>query len=235
MTLTSLPSRIATTHMTSRRISLILWALAALTSSSAGAQSDQTADDCSRAATLVRAYDEAAVNAGGHADQGQGKMEQRQIAAARMLSCGALGGVTAASTIRATRSLTDTTALEELVGPFRYFRDTAVVNAVVGVATDPAASVEARVFAIRAMWVLRTGKIWIFYGQMLPTAESTPANPLAACDDGVLMSHDTPFWSDGVAPPAGFEAQLLALANQLMADTSQPMAVRAAATCARRP
>lgn len=192
-------------------------------------------DDCEQAATLLRAYDQAAVASGGTASQGEGKKEQRQMAAATLQQCGALGGTAGASTVRATRTLTDTVALEELVGPFRYFRDTAVVNAVSEVARDPAASVEARVFALRAIWVLRTGKIWIAYGRMLPTAESTPANPVADCDFGLRVSDAEPFWADGAVPPAGFEDQLKALAEQLFQDASQPMAVRAAARCARRP
>ena len=93
----------------------------------------------------------------------------------------------------------------------------------------------ARVFALRAIWVLRTGTIWIAYGRMLPTAESTPANPVADCDFGLRVSDAEPFWADGAVPPAGFEDQLKALAEQLFQDASQPMAVRAAARCARRP
>jgi hypothetical protein len=201
----------------------------------AHAQDGGGPDECARAATLVRAYDQAAINSGGRASQGEGKTEQRQIAVTTLMGCGALGGTAASSTILATRMLTDTSVLEELVGPFRYFRDTAVVNAISTVASDASSSVEALVFALRAVWVLRTGKFWIQYHRMLPTSESTPADPIAACDDGLSVTEKEPYWITGIAPSAGFEEQLRVLASQLFEDASQPMAVRAAARCARRP
>lgn len=217
---------------------LIVAACATMLGSATAAQAQAAAADsvrCAQAANLVRAYDQAMVESGGHAVEGGDKREQRQLAAAQLLACGAEGGTTAAATIRSARFLSDTAALNELVGPFAAFRDTAVVNASMSVAADRSASIEARVFALRTLWVVRTGKFWIVYDRMLPTSESTPAHPLAACDDGLEVTDAKPAWSRGVEPPPGFDAAIVTLANQLTADSTQPMAVRAAATCAARP
>ena len=221
-----------------RRPLLFVAACAAMLGRATTAQGQAAAADsarCAQAANLVRAYAQAMIESGGHAVEGGGKSEQRQLAAAQLPTCGAEGGTTAAATIRSARFLTDTTALNELVGPFDDFRDTAVVNASMSVAADLSASIEARVFALRTLWVVRTGKFWIVYDRMLPTSESTPAHPVAACDDGLEVTDAKPAWSQGVEPPPGFGAAIVTLANELAADPSQPMAVRAAATCAARP
>lgn len=205
-------------------------------SSAASAQGvgNDSSAACAKAAQLVRAYDQSAINSGGHANQGNGKQVQRQLAVAQLLSCGAIGGTTAALTILGVRTLTDTAALVELVGPFGNFLDTAVVSAAVNVAADPSASVPARIYALRTMWVLRTGKFWIGYDRMLQTSASTSANPAAFCDDGLEVTDAKPYWTVGAQPPAGFGAGLIALARQLVADPSQPLAVRSAAICAAR-
>ena len=190
---------------------------------------------CSQAAQVLRAYDEAAVRSGGHASQGSGKVEQRQLAVAQLLNCGALGGLEAASTIRSTRKLTDSALLYELVGPFRNFRDTAVVNAVMTVAADASASVPARVFALRTMWVLQTGKFWMGYEELIPRRESPNEAPVTTCGRGLRVADGKPHWNIGVAPAAGFESALRTLATQLKADASQPVEIRAAASCVLYP
>ena len=199
--------------------------------SAQGVGNDSTAA-CARAVNLVRAYDQSVINSGGHASQGNGKQEQRQLAVAQLLRCGATAGNTAAATIRGTRLLTDTAALVELVGPFGNFLDTAVVGAAMSVAADASASEPARIYALRTMWVLRTGKYWIGFDRMLPTSAATTARPAALCADGLQVTDATPYWTYGAQPPSGFGAVLVALARQLVADRSQPLAVRSAATCA---
>ncbi len=190
---------------------------------------------CRQAAHVLRAYDQAVVRSRGQANQGSGKAEQRQLAAARLLSCGPVGGVEAAFTIRLTRTLSDPTTLEELVGPFRSFRDTAVVNAAVEIATDASASVPARLFALRTMWVIQTGKFWMVYDELVPRQEAPDAQPTARCGQGLQVADATPSWRIGSAPPAGFEAELQAVARRLRADLAQPLEVRAAALCVLLP
>ncbi len=229
----------ARTRMTSRSFVIVI-AVAVIpnlshpsNASGQGVGNDSTAA-CQKAAKLVRAYDQSAINSGGHAAQGNGKQEQRQLAVAELLSCGALGGSTAASTVLGARSLTDTATLVELVGPFGNFLDSAVVSAAMSVAADPSASVPARIYALRTMWVLRTGKFWIGYDRLLPTSASTSANPAAPCDDGLEVTDAKPYWTLGAPPPSGFGTALISLARQLVADPSQPLPVRSAATCAAR-
>lgn len=200
------------------------------------AQGNGTSDqpECRQAAQRLHAYDQSVIQSGGHANEGNGKQEQRQIDAARLLTCGAGGGIDAAATITQTRLLTDTSALDELVGPFRNFRDTAVVNAAMAVADDPTAAVPARVFALRTLWIIASGKYWMGYEELLPTDAATDAAPAARCGSGVALTDAAPYWVVGAEPAAGFEAQIRALAERLRTDASQPLPVRAAATCALR-
>lgn len=204
---------------------------------SARAQGTDSTDatKCRQAAQLVRAYDQAIVRSGGQASQGQGKAEERQIAAARLLRCGAFGGIEAAATIRVTRALTDPAMLNELVGGFGSFRDTAVVNAAMEVAADASASVPARVFALRTMWVVQTGKFWLQYEELIPRKIFSDAAPFPTCGHHLVVSEGKPIWDVGVAPPAGFESALRTLAERLKSDVSQPAEVRAAASCVQYP
>ena len=218
--------------------SVLRWfACAAGLASCAFAQGNDAAlrADCRHAAQVVRAYDQAAVRNGGHASQGSGKAEQRQLAVAQLLSCGALGGIEAAATIRSTRKFADPVLLDELVGPFRNFRDTAVVSAVMSVASDAFASVPARIFALRTMWVLQTGKFWVGYEELIPRRESPNEALITTCGRGLRVADGKPSWNVGVAPAADFESGLRTLATQLKADASQPVEVRAAASCVLYP
>jgi hypothetical protein len=216
-------------------------ALAALLALAAGsrslpAQARLMHDDprCSRAAERVRAYDSSVVHGGGSAYRTTSVREEHQFDAARLLACGAAGGRAAAAAISDTRLLTETSALDERVGPFRNFRDTAVVNAAMRVVSDATAAVPARVFALRTLWIIDSGEYWMGYDQMLPTEDATDAVPMARCGAGVEFADTAPYWVLGAAPPAGFEAGIRALAESLRSDASQPLAVRAAATCALR-
>lgn len=229
--------------MTSRTTQYIVTAIAAIVWSGGIAEAQGRSQDrgngqpdaeaCRKAAKIVADDDTARGRSGEHRQDERYNAEARQVAAVRLLTCGASGGTAAAATILFTTALTDTTALEEAVGPYRNLRDTAVFNASMTVAGDPSASVQARIFAIRTLWVLRTGKFWIGYGRMLPTSDATAANPVALCDDGPVVDAQ-PFWFSGATLPAGFDAQIVAFAAQLVADASQPLAVRVAASCATR-
>lgn len=220
-------------HSAARAVALVV-ALCGIGRAQAQERPQATLQTCRQAATVLRAYDEAALRSGGHAVEGGGKSEERQMAAAQLLRCGAFGGTTAAWTIRQSRMLSDTAVLKKLVGPFRNFRDTAVVSAVMNVADDATASVPARVFALRAIWVLRTGRYWIAYDWLLPGPDSDPTTPRASCGVGVVVSDATPLWEVGVEPPVGFEQSLRLFAQNLAFDRSQPDGVRAAALCAAR-
>jgi hypothetical protein len=158
--------------------------------------------------------------------------ELRDVATTRLLACGTLGTNAAARVIRVTRTLTDVPALEAAVGGYLNLRDTAVFHAALDVAGDRSASAPARVFALRTLWVLRTGKFWITYDRMLPLPESTPSYVVGKCERGLTMADGKPFWYEGAALPAGFGEQIISFAGQIWRDSSQPTVVRAAAECA---
>lgn len=158
--------------------------------------------DCQQAANVLRAFDQSVVNSGGHANQGAGKLEQRQLAAERLATCGAVGGLAAAQTIRATRVVTDTATLRVLLAGFTNFRDTAVVSAAMSVAADPAATIPARVYALKTVWNLRKGNPWIPYENFLPS-EQQGAIWSARCGSGVQLSDGHAYWTEGATPPGG--------------------------------
>ena len=190
--------------------------------------------DCRHSARVVQAYDQAVVRSAGRMTERDGKLQQRNLAAQRLLGCGAFGGLTAAWSIRETRMLADTTTLRKLVAVFGNFRDTAVVNAAMSVASDPAASVPARVYALRTIWVLRKGNAGIAYEQLLPWEEFR-GEWSARCEIGVNVVDGHPFWTEGATLPPGFESDLRAFARRLAFDRSQPVEVRTAAKCATQP
>ena len=160
--------------MKTRHASQILFVLAVSAFAASGTslraqEPERTAStECRQAATVLRAFDEAVVCGGGRAVEGDGKMKERALAASQLALCGAFGGIAAAQAIRETRMFSDTATLRNLVAKFSNFRDTAVVNAAMSVAGDAAASVPARVYALRTIWVLRKGNGGIAYEQLLP-------------------------------------------------------------------
>ena len=190
--------------------------------------------ECQQAATVLRAFDEAVVRSGGRAVEGDGKMKERDLAADQLTQCGAFGGIAAARTIRETRMLSDTATLRNLVSMFSNFRDTAVMNAAMSVAGDAAASVPARVYALRTIWGLRKGNGGIAYEQLLPWDEFQ-GEWSARCQIGVNVVDGHPFWSEGATPHPGFEEELRIFAQRLAYNRSQPVEVRTAAKCAMLP
>lgn len=202
------------------------------------AQEARSADEqsCAKAATIVRAFDQAIVRSGSLASEGPGKLEERSYAVARLLGCGAIGGHAGAESIRTTRHLTDRDAIVALTSPYRTFRDTAVIAAAVEVATDATATPVARIVALRTMWLVQTGKAWYGIEEMYPPRTRAPdAHPTARCGEGVQTDHTAPRWEHGAEPPAGFEAALQAVAKRLRADATQPPEIRAAALCVLLP
>src|SRR6185295_6006993 len=109
MTPTSMFSTPMRVLMTSRSHSLMVGVAATIallggsTPARAEGAGNGPAAECRQAANRLRAYDQSAVNSGGHAAQGNGKAEERQVAAARLLTCGEMGGEEAATTLSATR------------------------------------------------------------------------------------------------------------------------------------
>jgi hypothetical protein len=187
--------------------------------------------DCDRVASRLRSADQAIIRSGVRLISGHA-YNDREDARVKILSCRGIGGVTAAATIRESRFLTDTAVLEQLVGTYRMYRDTAVVNAVVEVAADTTASIPARIFALRSIWILRTGNYWFGYDVMTRTDPSSPTEIKNTCGSGIRVTDATAFWYEGVLPTTGFEPGLKAVAERLMKDGSQLMVIRGAAFCA---
>jgi hypothetical protein len=200
------------------------------------ARSDRAS--CRRAARIVLgdAHAPAPRAVRGENDEREGDDDEGRsdvaTASARLLSCGSMGGAVAGAVIRAMRSEREMSRLTRIVSPYRNFRDTAVFAAAIDVARDNSASESARIQALNTLYILRTGNYWVGYRRMLGSVDPTFGRPVAACTSGLEVSDAKPFWYAGASLPLGFGEQIRALADQLWRDESQPLQVRAAASCA---
>lgn len=196
--------------------------------------------DCRQAAAQIRAFDQALVRSGGQATEGEGKRRERDSALRTLLQCeGSMASVAAAS-IRETRFLSLPTQLSDVVGPYAIVLDSAVIAAAIEVSRDRLAAVPARVFAVRTLFVLQTGRHWVAYNDLLPdttVARLYPGAPQewrVGCGRGIIMSHN----SDRrirLVVPLGYQEAIRELALALHRDSSESAAVRAAAFCALSP
>lgn len=157
------------------------------------------------------------------------------VALGVLVTCGAEGGRTAAMMARTLRASTDTAILKTFVGMLANFRDAAVLDAALEIARDRTASIPARVYAFRTLFVLRSGKTWAGYRSMLredATADSTLAGLIAPCGEEFQIADAAPFWYEGAPLPADFRQRVTALTEQVVRDRTEPVRVRSASTCA---
>ncbi|MEP6732594.1 MAG: hypothetical protein ABJE10_18260 [bacterium] len=216
----------------------------------AGAQVGRSADkahadeqqSCRRAARLVKA--DAAVPKDDRDDDRGDEQDKRnggdndesndglQMSKAKLLSCGAYGGAVVGSIIRAHRSDRDAVRLDQLVGSYGNFRDTAVYSAFRDVAVDKAASEAARIRALLGLFKLRTGHYWLSRGYLHGTLDGATGKPVAPCESGLNVTDATPFWYEGTPLPVNYGDDIKARAKQIWNDPSEPFQVRSAASCA---
>ena len=211
------------------RYVLLLLMLHAAKAPSAMAQQSDSIRACRQAEQFVRETAHASPNA---RVPGGELYERRQMARAQLLSCGATGGDLAAETIRALRTESDTNVLKTDIAPFANLRDAAVFEAAMDVAGDRSASEAARVFAVRTLWVQKTGKYWYGVDEFLtPDVESNRDHPWAVCGKFRRYTDAVPYWHDGRPLPSDYASQLEALATRIRAVAAEPMVVRAAVGC----
>lgn len=195
------------------------------------AEADRTRQlrECSRAEQFVRESARAS-----RSERIGALREQRSLAYATLVWCGRAGDV-AAETIRSLRTELDTAVLRVEVGGFGDVRDSAIFAAAMDVAADRNASANARVFALKTLWVLKTGKYWLpIKDFMTPEPETEPAYAWALCGRGTYVSDAVPFWHGGRALATDYVLRINTLAKRLHGDRTEPMAVRLAASCVLR-
>jgi hypothetical protein len=131
-------------------------------------------------------------------------------------------GPTLAAALSAARASTDTAYLNALTAPFIQLRDGTVFSAALSIAGDRAASVPARVAAVRTlMYAVRPG------GYVDPAA-------LPAADTRYCFGIPTPHSRivNGASLPADYVAQVRALAHRIQNDPGESAGMRRAANCA---
>lgn len=146
------------------------------------------------------------------ADAAVNVAEKRQQARAQLVSCGSVASEYAASVISETRSLVDTTLLRTELSSFGEIRDASVFAAALEVAGDRAASVPARMYALRTLLVLSTGSC----GRCWPD------------DSG---HDDRHVWRGGTPLPSDAGSQSRVLARRIANDASEPERLRTVAGC----
>lgn len=141
-------------------------------------------------------------------------------------------GAAVALAVRRLRTETDTAAL----GPYwlvsRYVLDGQLFEAAESIAIDASASPQARVFAISALFSTMNEQAFARYENLVGGFRP---DGLVAGGCRTLVSGR--FRTTGTPLPSDFQARVAAVRERLLADDSQPLDVRTAATCLapRRP
>jgi hypothetical protein len=131
------------------------------------------------------------------------------------------------------RTVSDTAIVHAMIGPLRQFRDSSVFRAVLELARDRSATEAARVYAFYAAHVLVTGEYWLGYRDMLGEYDTLMKAPMATCGRNLSITDAKPFWYDGAPLPVDYREQVASIAKHVWFDSSEPMNVRAAASCAQ--
>jgi hypothetical protein len=134
--------------------------------------------------------------------------------------CGARGGAALARRLSLSANSRDTAWLRLISNPSRTLMDGAVFQAAARLATNPAATEESRVFALRTlMWAIEP-RLSISYGSITTWR----------CTTGVTFHSDT---LEGAPLPGNRRQQVAAVATRILESGQVPDPVGAAARCAR--
>ncbi|HEX8393736.1 MAG TPA: hypothetical protein VF665_15455 [Longimicrobium sp.] len=146
-------------------------------------------------------------------------------AAVTVESCRGVGDDLARA-ISAARASTDTALLDRLTFVTAWLRDGRVFTTALEIARDPAASAEARIFAIRTLiWTLNPGT-GLNYASLITPADR--ALPPCTTGDGPSLERHV---NVGAPLPSGWVDQASSTASRLVQAASEPAIVRQAAHC----
>ncbi len=151
--------------------------------------------------------------------------------------CGESGGAAIAQGMASLRQSTDTAALDRLTGQAQWLRDGHVFDTAMSISEDAAASVPARVFAMRALlYYLRlehptTRGVPIAYADMHAVPDSATGTPRQGCATGVVADHASPPIATGSPLPTDYRARIEAVGVRLSRNWAQPTDIRSAALC----
>jgi hypothetical protein len=184
------------------------------------AQSVVSEKECEKAAKII---------ARGHPEK------KERDAFALLSACGSVGANALATGLGQYRSETDTVALELFMRPVDGWRDATIMDAAARLASDPAAAVPARVFAIRHLTRLVNPLFLFQYGNLAvgDSAVRDASGNLLSLSLGCAHVGGSWFPSRvGTPLPTDYRARIQALLVGLAKDSAAPTSVRNAAQCA---
>lgn len=197
--------------------------LAVATPCFSNAQGDRSSDNkaCERAARIV--------SKGHPAKKEMGALDQ-------LVLCGKLGADALVAGMPQYSTDTDTLVLESFFSTVDNWRDGAVMNAALGLAGNPGASVQARVFAVRYLVVLVDRNVTFRYGDIsaTPAVTTSPDDSMRVYARPCRAAHGdhVPDYSATPLPPNYVDVIRTAMASIASAATS-PAPLRNAAACAQ--
>jgi hypothetical protein len=148
--------------------------------------------------------------------------------------CGAAGARAFVAGIAHYRTETDVAALEDFMTQVDNWRDASIFDAVTALATDSAATPQARVFAVRHLILLVQPNFLLTYAGLTRKADTTVTPDLVTWQEVgcVIQMISAPHGSIRGSPlPADYETRLRETLASLVSSPSVPLAVRYAAGC----
>jgi hypothetical protein len=149
--------------------------------------------------------------------------------------CGAVGGRAIAAGVAHFATETDIPVLEDFMSQVDQWRDESVFRATTQLATNDAASPQARVFAVRHLFMLLRPELLYSYQGLTRKADTTVTPELTSwqsvgCAGAIITS---PHGSSRGAPlPTDFKAEIRSTLKSIAQSASAPNPVRYAALCA---
>ncbi len=135
--------------------------------------------------------------------------------------CGPEGADAAARAFASLRTEFDTLALDSLTYPLLAWRDPALLNAGIAIASDPGSTTESRVFALRYLYSLIVPGTTAGYGDLIGVPKRKCGGP-GSLTGGIRERRPV---------ASGYVNTLRALGTRLSESASHPMNVRQAALC----
>ncbi len=150
--------------------------------------------------------------------------DRRPWAIGSLPTCGPAAGLAIAELIHGTRFSNDQATLDSLTQVTLRFTDGAVFNEALSIADDRAASVVARILAVRTLIYAFQPFHRLSYEQITGAGATGIPNCVGSQLGSDSRSPGAPIRPDG-------RSLVVALASRLVADKSEPKELRAAASC----
>jgi hypothetical protein len=151
-------------------------------------------------------------------------------------ACGPAGARAVAAGMAFYRTETNVVALEDYMTQVDNWRDDVVLSAVLELATDDAATVQARVFAVRHLMLLLEPNLLLTYDGLIRKADTTVTRDMvtwqaAGCTAQMVSAPHGSFKGAPLAPD--YKERISETFRSLLNSSTTPAPVRNAANCAK--